>query len=345
MSHDDWAELKALFHTALERTDAEREAFLISVLHERPHLHEQLRALVASHAAASTFLEAPVMADPSLAESIDAFRTGIDLPELRPGDVLDGTYEVEATLGYGGMGAVYRVRHKGLRRTFAAKLIHPRVANDPRFLERFTREAEALGRLKHPHIVDVTDFGVDHDGARAYLVMEYLQGETLERRLRAGPLTPNVALPIFDAVGSALDHAHRQGVLHLDLKPGNILLAEDGSGALRAKILDFGLAQFVSVDGADTGEGTAPIGTPPYLAPELLEGNRPGPAADIYALGVLMLRGARRPSAVRGVRGGDPPRDPTRGAAGARSAQSGDPSGSRHRSRRPAGQGAGPQAR
>jgi serine/threonine protein kinase len=289
MSHDDWAELKALFHTALERTDAEREAFLISVAQERPHLHERLRALVASHAEASSFLEAPVMADPSLAESLDASAPGTDVPELRPGDVLDGTYEIEATVGYGGMGAVYRVRHKGLGRTFAAKLIHPRVANDPRFIGRFTREAEALGRLKHPHIVDVTDFGVEQRGdPRAYLVMEYLQGENLEARLRAGPLTPEVALPIFDAVGSALDHAHRQGVLHLDLKPGNVLLAEDGSGAVRAKILDFGLAQFVSGDGSKTGEGTAPIGTPSYLAPEVLERNRPGPAADIYALGVLM---------------------------------------------------------
>ena len=171
---------------------------------------------------------------------------------LAAGDVLDQTYEVDGVLGQGGMGVVYRVRHRALARAFAAKLIHARVADAPAFLERFTREAEALGKLKHPHIVDVTDFGIDRGRtARPYLVMEYLAGRTLEEQIRSGALAADAALLLFEGIAAALDYAHEQGVLHLDLKPGNILVLDTPGGRSSAKILDFGLAQFLTSPSAD----------------------------------------------------------------------------------------------
>lgn len=306
MNSEDWQQLKELFNAALDREGGDRERFVDDACRQHPALAERLREMVAAHAQASTFLEQPAVVDSALLSSSADRDEDADAPgdALAAGTLLDDTYEVEAMLGRGGMGAVYRVRHRGLGRHFAAKLIHAPAAGDPRFLDRFSREAAALGRLKHPHIVDVTDYGVDHGGgaARPYLVMEYLEGETLEERLRSGPLVMDDALALFDALASAVDDAHARGVLHLDLKPGNVLVGRTGDIAATAKILDFGLAQFVSPDGAgehdpQPASGRQPIGTPAYMAPEILAGEAPSPAADIYALGVMMYEAlaGRRP--------------------------------------------------
>jgi serine/threonine-protein kinase len=288
----DWAQLKALFNAAIELTGAERAAYLDGASRDHPRLAGKLRALMASHAQASAFLE-----QPAIAEVVDG---GLDASEpvakgcgpLDTGAVLDGTYEVEARLGEGGMGVVYRVRHRALARTFAAKVIHARAAGDPAFQRRFTREAEALGKLRHPHIVDVTDFGIDAGEApQPYLVMELLEGSTLQDRIGTGPLDLAAALPIFEGIAAALDHAHERGVLHLDLKPGNILLIDGPGNRPWPKILDFGLAQFVQPEELDAARpsGDRPIGTPAYMAPEMLNGGRPSAAADIHALGVVMF--------------------------------------------------------
>ncbi len=292
MNTDDWTQLKALFQAALDLTGGDRVAFLARVSREHPALHEQLNALIASHSEASGFLDKPALAAVSFGESIDSLEPDDDPSDvLGVGEVLDHTYLVDAMLGHGGMGVVYRVQHQALARTFAAKLIHSRLADDPAFRERFFREAEALGKLKHPNIVDVTDFGVDHAGTtRPYLIMEYLDGDTLHERLRSGPLAIEAALPVFDAIAAALDHAHEQGVLHLDLKPGNVLLVDQPDGQSAPKILDFGLAQFLSPnsDGLTQSPAVQPIGTPAYMAPELLDGTSPQRSADIYSVGVVM---------------------------------------------------------
>jgi serine/threonine protein kinase len=158
--------------------------------------------------------------------------------------IIDGKYRVDRRLGHGGMGVVYRVHHLRLQKTFALKVI---ATFDRRFFDRFRAEAETLGTLKHPNIVDVTDFGIDpRSGGLPYLVMEYLEGGTLADRCRRdGPLALEQGLPIFEAIASAIDHAHERGVLHLDLKPANVFLAA-GSAHQTIKILDFGLARFVS---------------------------------------------------------------------------------------------------
>lgn len=162
--------------------------------------------------------------------------------------IIDGKYRVEHRLGRGGMGVVYRVRHIGLQRQFALKVVNLPQMGREYFLEHFQMEARALGRLKHPHIVDVTDYGVDRrGGGLPYLVMEYLEGRTLTELCRSeGALPPERALPIFDAIARAIDYAHDQGVLHRDLKPANVLIVRDGKATETTKILDFGLARLLA---------------------------------------------------------------------------------------------------
>jgi serine/threonine protein kinase len=174
---------------------------------------------------------------------------GTPLTDGFQGDpIIDTKYRVERRLGRGGMGVVYRVRHLGLQKEFALKLIDIPRGGDPSFAKRFRTEATALGRLKHPHIVEVTDYGVDPRGnGLPYLVMEYLEGTNLQNHYRKeGAIPLERLLPILDAIASAIDYAHGQGVLHRDLKPANVLLSQAGEGTEITKILDFGLARLVA---------------------------------------------------------------------------------------------------
>ncbi len=166
--------------------------------------------------------------------------------ENLPGLTLDGKYRLERQLGRGGMGAVFLARHIGTTRTVAVKIIVPQYAGDAGFLLRFQREAEAAGRLRHPNVVNVTDFGVSKapDGDLAYLVMEYLDGRSLGDVMRAGERVPlPLALDIVDQVALGLDAAHRAGIVHRDLKPDNVWLEDNGRGGYYVKVLDFGIAK------------------------------------------------------------------------------------------------------
>jgi CHASE2 domain-containing sensor protein len=171
-------------------------------------------------------------------------------------------------------------------------------------LARFQREAEALGQLEHPNIVNVSDCGVDPETGRPYLVTEYLEGESLEELCRRGAVSLHVALPILEAIGRAIDHAHRCGILHRDLKPANVLLSSAPDASLTPKVLDFGLAQFLerpapeagheatrAVAGGEIATRVTPssllIGTPIYVAPELIDGAEATVRSDIYSFGVL----------------------------------------------------------
>src|SRR5215475_1741336 len=157
--------------------------------------------------------------------------------------VLDGKYRLDDRLGEGAAGVVYRATHLGLKRVFALKLLKPGPVSDPLAVARFQREAEALGRLRHPHIVDVTDSGIDPGTGTPYLVMELLDGVPLAELCRTGPLPLERALPILAAIAAAVDAAHERGILHRDLKPGNILLCQGDGEAPAVKVLDFGLAE------------------------------------------------------------------------------------------------------
>jgi serine/threonine protein kinase len=194
-----------------------------------------------------------------------------------------GHYRITERLGQGGMATVYRARDVRLERDVALKVLHPAFKNDPSFNERFTREARIVANLNHDNIIPVFDTG-EQDG-QAYLVMRFIDGETLKARLAHGPLTVAETIKILDAVAGALDFAHKAGILHRDIKPSNIML-ENSTG--KAYLADFGLARM-----ADAGESTMSqdvmLGTPHYISPEQAQGIRDLTAGtDIYSLGVVL---------------------------------------------------------
>jgi len=194
-------------------------------------------------------------------------------------------YEIESLLGRGGMGAVYRARQKSLDRLVAIKLLPFELGVREDFAERFRREATALARLSHPLIVAVHDFGQADDG-HFYMVMEYVDGADLAARLRAGPLPLAEAVTVVRQVCEALEFAHAHGVVHRDIKPGNILL--DSAG--RVKVSDFGIAQLAGDEPrtALTATGTM-LGTPEYVAPEqMLPAAVVDHRADIFSVGVML---------------------------------------------------------
>lgn len=198
--------------------------------------------------------------------------------------VVDGRYHVRSRLARGGMSTVYLATDQRLERDVALKVLYPHLAEDRHFLERFEREAKSAARLSHPHVVGVLDQGVE-DGPEhgvAYLVMEYVPGKTLRDLLRErGRLTPRQALAMLDPVIEGLGAAHDAGLIHRDVKPENVLLAESGG----IKIADFGLARAVS---AGTNTGTL-VGTAAYLPPELVTGGAADARSDIYSAGIMLF--------------------------------------------------------
>ena len=162
------------------------------------------------------------------------------------GDIIDGKYRIDKKLGAGGMGNVYLATHLGTTRVVALKVIAPKWAAEPQFLGRFQREAQACGRLRHPNIVNVTDFGIAKvpGGDMPYLVMEFLDGQTLSDFQKANPEIPlPLIADLLDQIGLALAEAHRHGIVHRDLKPDNVWLEPNGRGGYTAKVLDFGVAK------------------------------------------------------------------------------------------------------
>ena len=215
----------------------------------------------------------------------------VDATDPLVGRTLAGRYRVERRIGAGGMGAVYLAQHLLLRRQVAIKLLAPELTRDPVMRERFIREAQATNLLKHPNIVDIWD--VAEEGARVFLVMEYLQGTALAERLSQGPLPLREALEVVVPVAQALERAHALHVVHRDVKPENVFICRDELGAARVKVLDFGIVHIKS-EARLTGPGEV-FGTPEYMAPEQGRGEPCGPATDLYAVGVMlfeMLTGA-----------------------------------------------------
>src|SRR5437899_2049480 len=223
---------------------------------------------------------------------------------ILPGKRL-GPYEILSAIGAGGMGEVYRARDTRLDRIVAIKVLPAHLADKPELRERFEREARTIASLNHPHICTLYDIG--QQGGIDYLVMEHLEGETLAERLKKGPLPLDQVLQYAIEIADALDKAHRKGITHRDLKPGNIMLTKSGT-----KLLDFGLAklrqeaapatplsQLPTAKEAITAQGTI-LGTLQYMAPEQLEGKEADARTDIFAFGVVMYEMATGKKAFEG---------------------------------------------
>src|SRR6202795_2860358 len=212
---------------------------------------------------------------------------------ILPGKRL-GPYEILSNIGAGGMGEVYRAQDTRLDRIVAIKVLPPHLADSSEMKERFEREGKTISSLNHPHICTLYDVG--HQDGIDYLVMEYLEGETLAARLVKGPLPLDQVLKYAIEIADALDKAHRNGITHRDLKPGNIMLTKSGT-----KLLDFGLAklkqevtpanvqlsELPTVNDPLTARG-AIVGTLQYMAPEQLEGKEVDARTDIFAFGAVV---------------------------------------------------------
>jgi eukaryotic-like serine/threonine-protein kinase len=207
-------------------------------------------------------------------------------------DVLCERYELGPTIGRGGMAEVRRAHDRRLGRDVAIKLLRPELSCQPDVRARFEEEARSAARLAHPNVVTVFDTG-ETDGApgRPFIVMECLPGRTLADDLKRGPLSEHDVREVGVAIAGALDAAHRVGIVHRDVKPGNVLFADDGT----PKIADFGIAK--SADSLDPTRTGLVLGTPAYIAPERLTGEAATPATDLYSLGVVLYEAitGRRP--------------------------------------------------
>ncbi len=206
------------------------------------------------------------------------------------GALVDGRYEVISVLGEGGMGRVYEVRHAALDRTFAMKVLRPELARELDLGERFIREAKATASVKHPNVVQITDFGRFPDGI-PYFVMELLEGQTLGEIIKAGgPLPAGRAIRVIRKVAGALGAAHEAGVVHRDLKPDNVFVVDGhdsgGTSGTDVRVVDFGAAKIVG-SSRMTRAGVV-FGTPHYMSPEQASGQSVDHRTDIYALGVIM---------------------------------------------------------
>jgi CheY-like chemotaxis protein len=206
-----------------------------------------------------------------------------------PGSVLGGRYELEEPIGGGSFGTVFRARHLELSRPVAVKILATSAGTDPEALARFRREGDSACRVQHPNAVAVYDFAVNPGGV-AYLVMELLEGHSLEKELEdKGPLDPVRCAQIVVPVCSALSAAHAAGVLHRDIKPSNVFLHRTPQGEL-TKILDFGIAKLAAQSAIGqklTIDGSL-LGTPAYMAPERFRRGPYGPKSDVYSVGVML---------------------------------------------------------
>jgi serine/threonine protein kinase len=275
MTPEHFRQIEELYHAARERTGAERAAVLARV---DPELRGQIESLLAQPDGGQ-FLDRPALENATEPGDsiVTAFAAGTCL----------GPYRLEGKLGEGGMGEVFRAVDTRLGRAVAVKVLHEK------FSDRFEREARAIAALNHPHICTLHDVGPN------YLVMEFIEGETLAQRLKRGKLSLEETLRYGGQIADALAAAHAKGIIHRDLKPDNVMLTESG-----VKVLDFGLAK--SAEDEMLTASRALMGTPAYMAPEQREGKSPDARGDIYSLGCVLYEMSA------GVRAGSGQRVPSR---------------------------------
>ena len=301
LPHDDWRRLKEVFAGARALPVERRTAYLAEACGDNEAMRQEVESLLASNERVKSFLETPAAAqvqDAFAAKNLEGHRIG--------------SYQIAARIGAGGMGEVYKALDTKLNRQVAIKVLLPAVADDPDRLARFSREAQVLASLNHPHIAQIHGFE-DTVGVRA-LVMELVEGPTLADRIVSGAIPINEALAIASQIADALEAAHERGIIHRDLKPANIKVREDGT----VKVLDFGLAlsldlpSSVGVDvmqsptlSAHATETGLILGTAAYMSPEQARGRVVDRRADLWAFGCVLYEMLTRQRAF----GGESPTD------------------------------------
>jgi eukaryotic-like serine/threonine-protein kinase len=281
MNAELWQRMKPLFQAAMEEKAQDRAAFLDSACGDDPELKMHLKELLDAEEQNNGSRDA------RFAQINAAFRMPQSGAKL-------GRYFIIEPLGSGGMGVVYRARDEKLERIVAIKILAPGLLRGEDARRRFNKEALALAKLSSSHIAAVYDVG-EQDGID-YIVMECVPGESLSAKLSSGPLTVKDATSITLQIAEALEEAHEQGVIHRDLKPGNVMVTPKG----QVKVLDFGLAKLLEVQGADETvslETRGIIGTPLYMSPEQVHGEKLDTRTDLWSLGVVYYESltGRRP--------------------------------------------------
>jgi Tol biopolymer transport system component/tRNA A-37 threonylcarbamoyl transferase component Bud32 len=282
MTPERWAQIKGILNAVLERPKQERRAFLDEACGVDAALREEVERLLIEEDAAS--LEGPGA----------GLRNRSMPPELSSGEML-AHYRIEAKVGEGGMGVVYRARDSKLGRDVALKVLPEALASDAEYMARFHREAKVLASLNHPNIATI------HGLEANAIVMEMVEGATLAERMAKGAIPVEEALAIARQIVEALEYAHERGVIHRDLKPANVKITPDGA----VKVLDFGLAKMVQPEGWNSKDAAVSLqtartgtiaGTPAYMAPEQADGEPVDRRVDVWAFGVVlyeMLTGHR----------------------------------------------------
>ena len=279
MTPERWRQLTAVFHGARAREPDAQRAFLDDACVGDASLRAEVDALLAAEAQARRAGNGPLS-------------SGI-LPSLPAGTQL-GHFRVEALVGAGGMGQVYRATDMQLHRAVALKILIPGLADAPDFDARLEREAHLLASLNHPNIGAI--HGLEEAGGLRCLVLEFVEGPTLAERVARGPLSVKEALAVARQIASALEAAHARGIVHRDLKPANIKITPAGE----VKVLDFGIGKIADVGTADVTARTATgliLGTPAYMSPEQARGLTVDKRTDIWAFGCVLFEmlAGRRP--------------------------------------------------
>ncbi|HMS40872.1 MAG TPA: bifunctional serine/threonine-protein kinase/formylglycine-generating enzyme family protein, partial [Pyrinomonadaceae bacterium] len=279
MTAEKWREISKIFHLALEKSADERSAFLDKKCADDSELREEIELLLNANDVEDSFIDSPKLGLATLENQ----------PKLKDGEKI-GSFEILKILGAGGMGEVYLAKDLRLNRLVALKILPPNSKIDANAVKRFLREAQSAAALEHPHICTIHEIG-EQDGFN-YIVMQYVEGDTLSARIKSGELKPQDALDIAIQIADALTEAHTRGIVHRDIKPANIIISANN----QAKVLDFGLAKRFVFDN-DNGESSLKtilsqpgviVGTVSYMSPEQVRGAETDARSDLWSLGVCL---------------------------------------------------------
>ena len=281
-STERWRRIEELLAAALDREAAAREKFLDAACAGDAELRHEVDSLLAAHERSGAL--------DRLAPEVAAIGTKLRAAsEMLAGRTI-GHYQVLEPVGDGGMGVIYKALDTRLGRTVALKFLKPRADADLSAAERFRQEARAAGAIEHPNICTIHDIGETDDG-RLYLAMPLYDGETLEQRIKRGPLRIEEAIEVAVQMLRGLAKAHARGIIHRDIKPANVFITADGV----VKLLDFGIAKLADV--SLTGPASRPLGTVAYMSPEQAQGKTVDHRTDLWSLGAVLyeMLSGRRP--------------------------------------------------